>query len=158
MVSLRVYNGWRGAGIGLHSVLLRTGQGSITGMGVKIYPLASCVQTSSEAHPASCPVGTGGSFPGGEARPGRDADHSPHFLPRSRMTRSYTSVACSETALQWQERELAHTSCWRRRLGTGKTLFACILYAFTWNHSFQGHTNVYKKLCFLEKSLYSCFI
>jgi hypothetical protein len=64
MVSLHVCNGWRGAGIGLHGVLLRTGQGSITGRGVKIYPLASCVQTSSEAHPASCPVGTGGLFPG----------------------------------------------------------------------------------------------
>jgi hypothetical protein len=35
-----------------------------------------CVQTGSEAHPASCTVGTGGSFPGGKARPGRDADHS----------------------------------------------------------------------------------
>jgi hypothetical protein len=32
------------------------------------------VQTSSGAHPASC---TGGTFPGGKARPGSDADHSP---------------------------------------------------------------------------------
>jgi hypothetical protein len=36
-----------------------------------------CVQTGSGAHPASYTVGTGGSFPGGKARPGRDADHSP---------------------------------------------------------------------------------
>jgi hypothetical protein len=36
-----------------------------------------CVQTGSEAHPASCPMGTGGPFPGAKARPGRDADHSP---------------------------------------------------------------------------------
>jgi hypothetical protein len=36
-----------------------------------------CVQTGSGAHPASCPKGTGGSFPGGKARPWRDADHSP---------------------------------------------------------------------------------
>jgi hypothetical protein len=36
-----------------------------------------CVQNGSEAHPASYPVGTGGPFPGGKARPGRDADHSP---------------------------------------------------------------------------------
>jgi hypothetical protein len=35
-----------------------------------------CVQTGSGAHPASCTMGTGGSFPGGKARPGRDADHS----------------------------------------------------------------------------------
>jgi hypothetical protein len=32
-----------------------------------------CVQTGSGAHPASCTVGTGGSFPGGKARPGRDS-------------------------------------------------------------------------------------
>jgi hypothetical protein len=35
------------------------------------------VQTSFVAHPASCTMGTGGPFPGGKARPGRDADHSP---------------------------------------------------------------------------------
>jgi hypothetical protein len=33
------------------------------------------VQTSSEAHPASCTMGTGGPFPGDKARPGRGADH-----------------------------------------------------------------------------------
>jgi hypothetical protein len=32
------------------------------------------VQTGSEAHPASYPMGTGG-----KARPGRDADHSPPY-------------------------------------------------------------------------------
>jgi hypothetical protein len=36
-----------------------------------------CVQTGSGAHPASCTMGTGGPFPGGKARPGRDDDHSP---------------------------------------------------------------------------------
>jgi hypothetical protein len=36
-----------------------------------------CVQTGSGAHPASCPVGTGGPFHRGKARPGRDTDHSP---------------------------------------------------------------------------------
>jgi hypothetical protein len=38
-----------------------------------------CVQTGSGAHPASCTMGTGGTFPGGKARPGRDADHSPPY-------------------------------------------------------------------------------
>jgi hypothetical protein len=33
--------------------------------------------TGSGAHPASCTMGTGGPFPGGKARPERDADHSP---------------------------------------------------------------------------------
>jgi hypothetical protein len=40
-----------------------------------------CVRTGSGAHPASCTMGTamstGGPFPRGKARPGRDADHSP---------------------------------------------------------------------------------
>jgi hypothetical protein len=36
-----------------------------------------CVQTDSGAHPTSYKMGTGGPFPGGKARPGRDADHSP---------------------------------------------------------------------------------
>jgi hypothetical protein len=37
---------------------------------------SSCVQTGSGAHPVSYTMGTGGPFPGGKARPGRDADHS----------------------------------------------------------------------------------
>jgi hypothetical protein len=36
-----------------------------------------CVQTGFGAHPASYPMGTGDSFPGGKARSGRDADYSP---------------------------------------------------------------------------------
>jgi hypothetical protein len=36
-----------------------------------------CVKTGSGAHPASCTVVTEGPFPGGKARLGRDADHSP---------------------------------------------------------------------------------
>jgi hypothetical protein len=36
-----------------------------------------CLQTGSVAHPASCTMGTGGVFPGGKARSGREADHSP---------------------------------------------------------------------------------
>jgi hypothetical protein len=50
-----------------------------------------CVQTGSGAHPVSCTMGTGGPFPGGKARPGRDADHPPHLVQRSRMRRSYSS-------------------------------------------------------------------
>jgi hypothetical protein len=36
-----------------------------------------CVQTGSEAIPASCTMGDGVPFPRSKARPGRDADHSP---------------------------------------------------------------------------------
>jgi hypothetical protein len=45
--------------------------------GAKDFSSSLCVQTGSGAHPASSPMGTGGLFPGGKARPGRDADHSP---------------------------------------------------------------------------------
>jgi hypothetical protein len=44
--------------------------------GAKDFSSTLGVQTGSETHPASCTMGTGGSFPGGKARPGRDADHS----------------------------------------------------------------------------------
>jgi hypothetical protein len=45
--------------------------------GVEDFSSSLCVQTGSEAHPASYPMCTGGPFPGGKARSGRDADHSP---------------------------------------------------------------------------------
>jgi hypothetical protein len=41
----------------------------------KDFSSSLCVQTGSEAHPASCAMGTGRPFPGGKARPERDADH-----------------------------------------------------------------------------------
>jgi hypothetical protein len=43
----------------------------------KDFSSSPCVQTGSGPHPASYPMGTEGSFPGGKAWPGRDADHSP---------------------------------------------------------------------------------
>jgi hypothetical protein len=45
--------------------------------GEKDFSSSLCVQTGSGAHPASCTMGTEGPFPGGKARPRRDADHSP---------------------------------------------------------------------------------
>jgi hypothetical protein len=42
----------------------------------KIFPLTSMSRPALRAHPASCTVGTGGPFPGGKVRPGRDGDHS----------------------------------------------------------------------------------
>jgi hypothetical protein len=51
--------------------------------GAKDFCSILSVQTGSGAHPASYPMGTGGPFPGGKARSGRDADHTPHLVPRS---------------------------------------------------------------------------
>jgi hypothetical protein len=48
--------------------------------GAEDFSSSLCVQPGSGVHPASCTMGTGGPFPGGKARPGRDADHS---LPSS---------------------------------------------------------------------------
>jgi hypothetical protein len=45
--------------------------------GVKDVSSNLCVQTGSGVHPASCTMGTGDHCPGGKARPGGDADHSP---------------------------------------------------------------------------------
>jgi hypothetical protein len=43
----------------------------------RYFSCSLCVQTGFGAHPASCTMGTGDSFSGAKARPGRDADHSP---------------------------------------------------------------------------------
>jgi hypothetical protein len=50
-----------------------------------------CVQTGSGAHPAYCPMGTAGSFPGVKRGRGVTLTTHPHLVPRSRMSRSYTS-------------------------------------------------------------------
>jgi hypothetical protein len=52
-------------------------RGSIPDRGRGFFSSSLCVETGSGAHPASYPIGTGGPFPRGKARPGRDADHSP---------------------------------------------------------------------------------
>jgi hypothetical protein len=50
-----------------------------------------CVQTGSGAHPASCPMGTRGSFHGVKCGQGMMLTIHPHLVPRLRMSRSYTS-------------------------------------------------------------------
>jgi hypothetical protein len=45
--------------------------------GAEDFSSSLCGQTGSGAHPVSCTMGTGDPFPGGKARPRRDADHSP---------------------------------------------------------------------------------
>jgi hypothetical protein len=45
--------------------------------GAENFSSSRCVQTGSGVHPASCTMSTGDPFPGGKARSGRDADHSP---------------------------------------------------------------------------------
>jgi hypothetical protein len=59
------------------------GQGSIPGR-AKDFSSDLCIQTGSGAHPASYPMA-----PRGKVWLGRDTDHSPHLVLRSRTSRSY---------------------------------------------------------------------
>jgi hypothetical protein len=56
----------------------------------KDFPSNLCVQTGSGAHPASCTMGTGGSFPGGKVGQGVTLTAHSHLVPRSGMSTSYT--------------------------------------------------------------------
>jgi hypothetical protein len=73
--------------------------------GAKDFSSNLCVQTGSEAHPASCPMGTGDPFPGVKRGWGVTLTAHSHLVPRSRMSMNYTSsppkrhMACSGTAL-----------------------------------------------------------
>jgi hypothetical protein len=62
-----------------------------------------CLQTGSWAHPASCTMGTRGPFPGGKARPRRDADHSP---PSSaKVEQELELYLIFPQALSWREED-----------------------------------------------------
>jgi hypothetical protein len=74
--------------------------------GAEDFSSSLCVQTSSGAHPASYPMGTGVLSPGVKCGRGVTLTTHPHLVPRLRMSRSYTSsspcaasMACSGTAL-----------------------------------------------------------
>jgi hypothetical protein len=66
-----------------------------------------CVQTGSETHPTSCPIGTGDPFPGGITRPERDA-------------------ACAASVEVMNEQELYVLSL--HRLGVLKDFFTLLFY------------------------------
>jgi hypothetical protein len=50
--------------------------------GAKNFSSSLCVQTGSEAHPASCTMGTGGPFPGANRGRGVTLTTHHHLLPR----------------------------------------------------------------------------
>jgi hypothetical protein len=50
------------------------------------------VQTGFGVYPASYPMDPGGPFPGGKARPGNEADHSPPSSAEVKNAWSYTST------------------------------------------------------------------
>jgi hypothetical protein len=69
--------------------------------GVKDFSSSLCVQTGSGAHPAYRTMGTGGPFPRAKRSRGVRLTTHAHLVPRSRMSRSYTTsppsaaMACS---------------------------------------------------------------
>jgi hypothetical protein len=68
-------------------------RGSVPGRGKEFFLTPLCPDRL-WSPPACCTMGTGGAFPGSKARPGRDSDHSPHVVPRSRMSKSYALSPC----------------------------------------------------------------
>jgi hypothetical protein len=65
-------------------------RGSIPGRGIGFFSLGSVSRP--DLRPTQSPIQRVlGFILGGKAWPGRDTDHSPHLVPRSRMSRSYTS-------------------------------------------------------------------
>jgi hypothetical protein len=71
--------------------------GVLSPAGAKDFSSNLCVQTGSEAHAASSAMGTGGPFPGAKRGWGVTLTTHPHLVPRSRMSRSYTSSPPSTT-------------------------------------------------------------
>jgi hypothetical protein len=59
--------------------------------GAKDFSCSLCVQTGSGAHPAYCTMGTEGPFPGVKRGLGVMLTTHPNLVPKSWMSRSYTS-------------------------------------------------------------------
>jgi hypothetical protein len=57
------------------------------------FPCSQCVQTISGPHSASFTMGIGRLFPSGKARPGLDADHSPHLVPSLKRVGAITPLS-----------------------------------------------------------------
>jgi hypothetical protein len=80
----------RGSSVGIASDYGLDDRGSIPA-GAKDFSSNLCVQTGSEAHPASCTMGAGGSFPGAKRGRGVTLTTHPNLMQRSRISTSYTS-------------------------------------------------------------------
>jgi hypothetical protein len=99
-------------------------------------------QTGSEAHPASCPMGTVCPFPGAKARPGRDADHSPHLVQRSRISRSYTSSPpCVSIGVLWDCFTFIYTV-----FATELLIAYVCLYTYVQMHMYTSEPHIHSKV------------
>jgi hypothetical protein len=80
----------RDSSVGIASGYVLDSWGLIPGRG-KGFSLLHRVQIGSRAHPASYPIGTGGSFPGGKTL-GLEANHSPPFSAKVKHGGAITSL------------------------------------------------------------------
>jgi hypothetical protein len=75
-------------------------------------PAEATVSSPALGPPSLCTMCTGGPFPGAKARLGLDTDHSPHLVPRSWMSRSYTSSPpCASIGVLWDCLAFLCTTC-----------------------------------------------
>jgi hypothetical protein len=113
----------------------------------KDFSSSLCVQTSPGAHTASCTMGTEGPFLGAKAQPGRDADHSPHLVPRSIMSRSYPPPPSAFMALAFIYTVLSHRPNKLHFVATQETFNTLI---WNWWWTFQLIRDLPKKhyICF----------
>jgi hypothetical protein len=89
---LQKHNSW-GSSVSIVSDTRLDDQGSIPVGGKGFFSSSRCVQTSFETQPSLLSNGYRGSFPGGEAQPGRDADHELYLLsPLTYAWRSRTAL------------------------------------------------------------------
>jgi hypothetical protein len=120
------------------SVWLRAGRpgfrGSIPGRSERIFPLASVSRPA--LGPTQPPAQrVPGVLSRGKTRPGRDADHSPHPVPRSRISRSYiasppsASVAYSGTTFLPNGLYRCSSDVWERYVDFWKLILYFSAYA-----------------------------
>jgi hypothetical protein len=78
-----------------YSVSLQTGRRGFDPQQRHISFCLTSVQTCSGAYPASCPMGTGGPFPGAKARPGVTLTTHPHQTYQlTKLTSSFCRMCC----------------------------------------------------------------
>jgi hypothetical protein len=92
-----------GSSVGIVSECRLDEQRSVCCRGREDFSSSLSVQTGSDAHPASCLMGTEGPFPGPKARPGSDADHSsPSSAEVKNEEELYYSPLCACIAVAGQ--------------------------------------------------------
>jgi hypothetical protein len=124
----------------------------------KDFSFSLCVQTSSEAHPVSYSMSTGGPLLGRKARPGRDAEHSPPSSTEVKIVYElYSSPlsACSAVAGRLYSHVVGN--CQLLKTGCGGCIMSCLPSSF---HQISWALNLicWFKVCVMLCSTFLCFM